>query len=66
VSALGGAAPGRAALADDAVAPLSLASAGTRAALGRRLRRLEREAWDRERERRRRHEALLRRWPARW
>jgi hypothetical protein len=46
--------------------PIALAPPGARADLGRRLRRLEREAWDRERERRRRHEALLRRWPAQW
>ena len=48
--------------------PLRLADAppDARAALGRRLRRLEREAWDRERERRRRHAELLRRWPPEW
>ncbi|HJZ62243.1 MAG TPA: hypothetical protein VKD47_08815 [Miltoncostaeaceae bacterium] len=37
-----------------------------RARLARLLRRLEREAFDRDRERRRRHEAVLRRWPALW
>jgi hypothetical protein len=46
--------------------PLAGAPPAQRAALGRALRRLEREAWDRERERRRRHQAILRRWPRLW
>jgi hypothetical protein len=40
--------------------------APTRARIARLLRRLEREAFDRDRERRRRHEAVLGRWPALW
>jgi hypothetical protein len=54
--------------AEEAPPALRLADApqAARADLGRRLRRLEREAWDRERERRRRHADLLRRWPPQW
>ena len=37
-----------------------------RAKLARLLRMMERENWDRERERRRRHEAILRKWPPLW
>ena len=37
-----------------------------RAKLARLLRMMERENWDRERERRRRHEEILRRWPPLW
>jgi hypothetical protein len=37
-----------------------------RAKLARLLRMMERESWDRERERRRRHEDLLRKWPPLW
>jgi hypothetical protein len=37
-----------------------------RAKLTRLLRMMERESWDRERERRRRHEDILRKWPPLW
>jgi hypothetical protein len=37
-----------------------------RAKLARLLRMMERENWDRERERRRRHEEMLRKWPPLW
>jgi hypothetical protein len=37
-----------------------------RAKLARLLRMMERESWDRERERRRRHEDILRKWPPLW
>ena len=62
------AAAARVAPGDAGLPAMRLADAppAARAALGRTLRRLEREAWDRERERRRRHADLLRRWPAQW
>jgi hypothetical protein len=46
--------------------PVADLPARHRAKLARLLRMMERENWDRERERLRRHEAILRKWPPLW
>jgi len=46
--------------------PIADLPARHRAKLARLLRMMERESWDRERERRRRHEEMLRKWPPLW
>jgi hypothetical protein len=59
--------PGRAgAAAATGRAPAADLPARHRAKLARLLRMMERENWDRERERLRRHEAILRKWPPLW